>query len=87
VTYVHLAGRQDGPNVGRHQWKNGGCQGSDQEWCRREGPGEGEEQILYLVQGLEGMTKECLGPDVSILAIQRVSVPCTVPMVLVTWTN
>jgi ankyrin repeat protein len=34
------------------------------------------------VQGLERMTEVCLGPDCAFSALQGVSVPCTVPMVL-----
>jgi hypothetical protein len=33
------------------------------------------------------MTKECLGPDCRILALQGVSGPCTVPVVIVTVTK
>jgi hypothetical protein len=46
VTCLRLAGGQDGPDLGCHEWAHGGCQGFDRERCQHGGQGEGEAQIL-----------------------------------------
>jgi hypothetical protein len=51
VTCLRLAGGQDGPDLGCHEWAHGGCQGSDRGSRRRGGQGEGEAHVLCHYRG------------------------------------